>query len=523
MIWTDYLARRDTRSARCGSGDRALLAAALAPWGPFTREEGWLDRIAALEVPAGSGATRLVAWALGPAPADPGLGDASEAELDRWVLGRPTTLDPDASQRRVAALYLLARLGEELDQRERVAWTTARFPAHPLDGASRDLWRQMLSNEVRLDTGRRLRKLHGGAIRRSFAAVGADLHLPPSVISAHADSAVDALEYLPYGAHLDVAARIVEAAGEPMASLAAVLTPETAATAGACVTGRGAWSATSVALLGESAVLADVLPRVLATGIDLHVTLRLIEHLGVEVPAGTSGGLPGWLIVRQNRGKARGRLRAVVGMSPATLSAHLLPLQGLHARSEAAFARYAFDWAWREARAGFSFDMDRMRSPACVVPPPGAPPLAPIPSASEPAVGTTLLSLVARGCWEDLGKWLDGAPSRDLSDAFYRCLKDAPDEVSDPQLPGARARTYHRLRDHLEGALDTYRPMLDCVATRIAVLHEGRRLKDELHAALLPDWVAAATPLPQHYLGAIVRNFQIFIGARASGAEGAEA
>lgn len=219
----------------------------------------------------------------------------------------------------------------------------------------------------------------------------------------------------------------------------------------------------------------------------------MVGGLSARVPSASALGLPGWLVVTQNRGKIRGRLRAVLARDPTRLATAVLSLDALHARAQAAFARFAWDWAWREAHAGFSFGGAALQAPTCELPesPCTAAPAGPLDPA---AVTNAVLLLVARGVAEDLSRWVSGEPSALLSAKFYRYLAKVPDAVADP---GTRGRSYLRLREHLEDTLADYFAAIAVVARRVVSIPVSvRGMVDALAGALAPEWDPALVPFP---------------------------
>lgn len=454
---------------------------------------------------ADSPSTRaLAAWAFDEPPELPALSGASlpEVEVDRLVLAAAATeAEVPGPALDGAGLYLLARLGEEVALRERQAWRDTDFPADPRDAATARLWAAMFERGFDPDVALGVRKAFGREVRRSFRGVALSLGLPPAVAELRAEQALESLETLSWGAHVDLAARVVETAGEPVSALAAALGPTGWSRVAACVGGRSAWVEAWRLLLGTPTPAADLLsPPVLAEGVELVVALRLLAALAEGRAAEHSLGLPGWAIVVAKRSRIRGRLRVVARDEPARVQAALLALPGLRARTAAALSRFAWDWAWREARTGFGFDPDRMRPPACALPEPAALPLPPLEDSDLPAVRTLLLSLLGRGCWEDLEHWLTGE-GRGLSARFYRYLAQVPDRLADPGTLDQRSRGYTRLREHLaDGGLDEHTEALRQVCARVALVPPGRARKAGLHAALGGDWDAGTLDLPAKHV-----------------------
>ncbi|NOY27505.1 MAG: hypothetical protein GXP62_16705 [Oligoflexia bacterium] len=453
----------------------------------------------------------LALWAFGDPPQPPPQ-PMAQTELDRLAISA-ATMGPSIPEfaLRAGGLYLLARLGEEIRLRERAAWDHATFPDDPRDAASVALWADIFDRGFDLDVAQRVRSGFGRQVRRSFRGVCLSLGLPPAVADLRAEQAIDALETLSWGAHLDLATRIVETAGEPVHALASALGPPGLAQVAACVRGNATWVQAWTLLLGQGDPDPALLsPALLAQGVELVVALRLCSALAQGRASEHQLGLPGWGIVVANRSRIRGRLRVVARREPGRVRDALLALPGLHARTAAALSRYAWDWAWREARVGFGFDPDRMRCSACQLPEPAAPPLVPLDDGDRPAVLTLLLSFLGRGCWDDLERWLTGQ-GRGLSAKFYRYLAQIPDQLADPSGGSKRSRGYTRLREHLvDGGLDSYTDALRDVGARVALVPGGRRRKALLHAALGDAWDPAVLPLPAKHVDNFVARLAVF-------------
>lgn len=494
---TRWLSLRDLRAGLARRAVRRPLAAdsLLSAWSWAGRPAAVEAIVGALRVPEGPLGHDLACWAFDdpPALASPGPEVAwDRAALDRAARlragARPTEEIPEPAHT-AGGLYLLARLGEELRLREREAWVQAPFAADPRDAETARLWRALFERGFEPKVAEQVRRAFGREVRRAFRGVGLALRLPPSLADLRAEQAIEALETLGWGAHLDLALRLVETAGEPVAALGACLDEEGRARVAACTRGRTTWAQAWSLLLGEALPdPARLDPETLAVGVDLVVALRLREALNEGALPDAPPDLPGWPLVRANRSRIRGRLRVVLRERPAGLLDRLLALPALRARTAAALSRFAWDWAWREARVGFGFDPDRMRPPACELPEPKAPPLVPLgPEEGARVLGFLLLAL-GRGCWEELEAWLQGE-GRGLSARFYRVLAAAPEALTDPATPGQRSRSYRRLREHLaDGGLDDYAEPLRAVAARLALVGPGRDRRQRLRAALGDDW-----------------------------------
>ncbi len=519
---SSWLSLRDLRAGLARRAVRRPLAAdsLLDAWS-WGRQPAAVAAIVGRLRPAQSDESfALAAWAFDDPPE--GEGARPEIEWDRLALDRAGRLL--ASQDRATAyasipepawtaggLYLLGRLGEELRLREHQAWQAEPWPADARDEATATLWRSMFERGFEPKVAEAVRRAFGREVRRAFRAVALSLHLPPGVADLRAEQAIEALETLSWGAHIDLATRVVETAGEPVASLARCLDEEGRARVAACVRGRTTWMEAWSLLLGEpDPDPARLEPELLAMGVDLVIGLRLRDSLNEGRAPAHAMGLPGQAIVAANRSRIRGRLRVVARQAPERLLAGLLALPSLRARTSAALSRYAWDWAWREARVGFGFDPDRMRPPACELPEPAAPPIPPLGPEAARAVQTVLLAMLGRGCWEELESWLGGG-GRGLSARFYRVLAQVPDTLADPVTGGQRSRGYTRLREHLaDGGLDDYTEELRAIGQRVALVPPGRDRRRKLVQALGTDWDEAVMPLPEKGIDGFVERLASF-------------
>ncbi len=510
---------RAQRAALCegAAQDPRLLPACLAAWSlPPAALRAALSE---LEPPAAPEIDQLCAWVF--AEHETPAGDTVRAEVE-WDREACRAIDPahwgaserradwGASERRVASLYLLSRLGEELALRERRLPAETVWLADSRDQRAASAWRALLRGPPDLAAGAELRALFGGRVRAAFQGVSVVLGLPSDIGRQHGEAALEQLDLVGIGAHLDLATRVLETTGEPLARLEAVLDDDGRERVASCIAGRESW--TQVAgMLGRR---CDGLGQ----GADLVVLLRLVATLQRGQARPHSLGLPGWGVVSANRSRMRGRLRAVAGERPAALGEALAALDAPFARTSAAVSRFAWAWAWREARRGFGFDLGRMLPTPCQVPPPRQAPLQPLGEAEERAVLAFLLVVLGRGCWPDLERWLAGDPGRDLSRTFYRCLEQLPDRVADPQPRGQRARAYLRLVGLLEDdGLEELLPRLRALAGRVAALPAGAALRQRFAEALDEPWRGTGLPMPRHHLSTFRERCLAFLawGTRA--------
>lgn len=513
----DWLARRDARRALAEAAltDPRAAASLLGSWQALAEVSGAPDLLGDLSIPDAPEIRALVGWLYGPAEGGPA---PSEAAWDRRIHAAARPLSGDDRQRRAAALYLIARLGEEVQRREIDAWRDRGWEADDRDARAAEVWAALLADKPVWGSADGFRALWGELVEKAFVGVSVVLRLPAELGQRHAAQAREQLDFISLGAHLDIASRVVEQADEPILALGEALGAEGLAAVRPCLSKRVTWSR-AFGLLGAERPF----PLTLSLGSQLAVLLALIRSLEAGAAPSHDTGLPAWGVVKANRSRMRGRLRAVCRMDPGRIRGPLLSLGQLYQRTRAAVGRYAWAWAWREARSGFGFDAERAIAPPCVVDPRQAELHRPMTEAEERAVATFLLMALGRGCWEDVLKWLEDAPTTELSKSFYRCLRQAPEALADPMAEGQRVRRYSRLQEHLkDGGLDHYLPLLRAVARRVAPLSPGRGLKAELHEALGPDWDEAAMPLPSHHLPTFCRSYQDFGEAAATGVPAVE-
>lgn len=496
-----YLSQRETLWQACttASSDPARQAALLTTW-PDLPPGIAGTMLVGLDPPAD--ADRLVAWFTGPVP-DDGQGPRARAAWDLAVLAGAVPRPASSAERTAAALAWLVRMGDEVQRREHDAWRLAAPGPHPDDATVTALWARLLGGTLDPRTITQVAALLRPATEQAFHAVGRSLGLPAATREQVTRDAVEALQDVAFGAHLDLAARAIEAAGEPLSMLAEALPSEGWHTVRRCVARREGWRDLADAPLGPDDV----------SGAAARLTMgRLIEHVQHGPLSTSASDLPGWSVVRANRAKLRGRLRATLRDHPDALLTALMSHPGIAPRTRLAARRWAWDWAWRQARTGFAFSWDGSLAPACQLPEEPEP-LAPLGPAQDRAIVTWLLTMLGRGCWDELERWLAGAPGRSLSTTFYRYLATAPDTLAD--IPGTegRARTYRRLQDHLsDGGLEAYVPALRATAHQLRRLDTGRGLRERLEDALRPHW-DAAQPLPEHHMSTFVQRCVAFLGS----------
>ncbi len=201
---------------------------------------------------------------------------------------------------------------------------------------------------------------------------------------------------------------LVGAPGGPAAPLLEVLEDRERAVVARCVTRPGHWPGTIAAALpslpgsAERALHLQSDP-VDAAGVegwlDLHVALRLV---GRWHEPGAPCERQDRAIVVQNRGRSRGRLRAVATRRPAVaLTEALWSLEGLADRTVVAARRWAWACAWEALATDFAFDLGQAIVRSCATE-----------AGSEPLDGDDLdalrvwaLWVLLRGRFETLERW----------------------------------------------------------------------------------------------------------------------
>ena len=410
-----------------------------------------------------------------------------------------------ASDRQAAALFALGRLGEEYAIRERDVWCQPA-PADALaDREAAERWKRLLVDNAVI-AQEDAAWLYSKATRNALAAVGHGLRIPAAMIRFHQQRAAEVLDQLCWGAQWEIACRVLEASGEPIARLAQVAITRAEKDFEDWLGERPHW-AESYATIGAGVPAAERL----SLASELFIAKRILRALPTVEPNAGGVDLPGWSVVRANHHRMRGRLRAFCHDEHDIVRATLLRTPGLKARTEAAAGRWAWAWAWREARSGFTFSVENATTEAWRRRGLGSAPLPPFTVGDASAIQTWLLCVLGRGLWPELERWVSGTPGRELSGSFYRYLAAAPAQLADPHTEPARSRSYHRLRAHLgQGGLDEYVPELMQACRAAEGVSEGRELGPRLRKALGDWWDEQALPLPKHHLTPFRRNLASF-------------
>jgi len=415
-------------------------------------------------------------------------------------------------------LARLDALGGWVEDRRR-AWDAEVFAPHPTrDAEAATLWAGWLSGAPwGIKEGWEARWLPDA--RKVFAGVAIARGLPDGARRNVIDDLAETFFYRLLGAGdglpgwAEVAVRTLETQA-PVAPIVAALDDRARHTAGTCVAARGHWRRTVARHLprrlrtDRARAAADLLADPLAAEvhIDLHVTLRLLEAWAQGSPPDRDRA-----IVLQNRGRARGRLRALAAAGgAAALAEPLLALDALDARTRAALRRYAWAWATQELSWGFTLSPERPVTPPC---PLLAADQLPDAEAVWPETRTWILLVVLRGRLAHLRAWVATGSTGDRDTTWGRLLKDLPETlIGDGRGPARYAGTRALLADTLDDALDELAPVLG----QIAAAKPGRTLRAAVDALLGPVW-SDAVSRPASGFPTMQRHAVAFAAALESG------
>jgi len=425
--------------------------------------------------------------------------DASSARLARLRLdawAAETAPEPAAPVTpRVWALVTLADIGADIELEVRGAWRQQQPPAAADDVDAAALWQRWPTGGPALWAAREpWEARYLDAAVGAFRQVLASRELPPErVRSALADlregfwfQLLGGSEGAPGWAEL--AARVLETAPPgPVEALTGSLGASARAVAGRCASARGYWPSTLERLLSDvpgrkargltaaQQIAAD--PARSEALLDLHVALRLVA--GWQRPGGSSLSRD-WQVIRQNRGRGRGRLRALVTAAPEPIIDRICGLEGLHERTLAATRRWAWDWSWEAMARGLELDFTRPVSAPCQV---SDASLTPLEESARPAAETWILLVALKGRLGHLQRWTRAGGTGDRDGTWGRLLnEELPDSLRD-----ADGR-YHRLRAWLAGGLDEALAGWTPTLSAIAALRPGRALKAGFHELLRARW-----------------------------------
>lgn len=414
------------------------------------------------------------AWLLAAAPATP----APDQTRRQHVLPLGTEV---AEQGRAGQIAWLDWLGSEVDDRERRSWAQAYDAVPADDAADAAIWAGLIHGSpwgVRDACEARWLPI----VERVFLGVLAGRELPVDVRHRVIADLREAFFFRLLGPEnpgwRDIAVRVLETVA-PLVGPGTALGAAARKEAGGCLSRRGGWAQTLQHLLPDApdregrAVVATRWfedPTRLEALIDLHVVLRLIERQPADLDTA-------WRIVTQNRGKARGRLRALLGSTRRWDG--LFALDGLSRRTDAALARYAWSWAWQELAHDFSFDASRTVTPPCEPQDDGFEPLT---HDGADALDTWVLLVLLKGRLPHLQLWVRTGGTGDRDSTWARLQQQLPGDLRSPD------QGYKRVRIHLADHLD---PILgEWSSTLVALLQitPGRHLKEAFLTVLRQRW-----------------------------------
>jgi hypothetical protein len=504
LVGTDFAHRRQARArlAERALSDRAALAELLCGW-RFAREPA-LTGLVEETLRTAPLCPSPLARALSFAPLEPlEEGDLTEVQhrvrlAERWG-EQPPMLEVDP---RVWAADALGWLGAEMEEVERCAWLQTSWEDSPEDAELAAMWRRLGQGGFWSDRGRWTRRLTGDVVS-VFRQVMESRQLPSEVARR---AVADLRDVLPYklatggktaGGLVQIGARVLETGpAGPLSELLTALSERGRRAAGHCLSRRGHWPETLSQLFPHAVPSERALRSVdwLSPDrgeilLDLHVALRLLERWS-EQDAGDPG--TDWSVVVQNRGRSRGRLRALLceGPIPPTgpeWMGSFLGWPAMAQRTRAAVRRWAWEWAWEELALDFSFDAGRPVGVPCRQD--GEGPL-PLEGEEVEILEVWVLRVILRGRLQHLRRWVDEGSTGDHDATWGRLLVEIPDVLRD-----AGTGRYGRVRAHLVTELPSvlagHRPLLGA----LAALPEGRTAMAQFRTLVEPVWHAAIPPV----------------------------
>lgn len=431
--------------------------------------------------------------------------EAIAAQLDDpaawavWLAGWRFTSDPQLlalvregtaplGEARPEAVIRLSTLGHQAEARERGAWDRATYTPHPTaDAKVAAMWARWAQGRFWGDQSAWM-KLLWRPVLQSFRHALANRPLPPDVVRRALQDLEEALFFQLVGGgegaggFRELAVTTLETApGGPVMPLLELMSDDERAVVAACITRRGHWPQTVARILPdlpgarERALHLRALPRHHAEAwLDLHVVFRLLSLWAEDAEPCPERD---WSVVVQNRGRARGRLRAVATRCEAAqLAAALGGLEQLAERTRAAARRWAWSWAWEALAKGFSFDLGQPVIRPCTT---TAGP-EPLDQEAHEALRVWALLVVLRGRWATLRRWCHTGEG-DGDGTWGRLLGELPADLRDPDGGLTRIRAALAADEALGQALD---PILASVAQ----LSVGRTLKQRFWELVDPTW-----------------------------------
>lgn len=483
-----FRAQRAIRAERAArsSSDREILKEALSGW-RFAEDPAMLSLLWETVKEAPLSPTPLAcALSFAPLPALPEPSDDMDPELAADLAADLTELQHRerlASAWRdrapkvevdpiVWAIDALSWLGEQAEHLERGAWLRVPWRASASDGSVAAMWSGLSSGSFFRDRAAWMELLQGDVVA-VFRTVADAQKLPPDVGRRMVADLRDVLPYKlapssdGYGGLSQVGVRMIETGSlGPLPELLSALSEEGRKAASACISRRGHWPDTLTALFPSSGPVERAVraapfmdPDRGEVLLDLHVAMRLVERWRSE---GAGDPTTDWSVVIQNRGRSRGRLRALLcEESGGSVGDRVAHLPAVAARTRAAARRWAWEWAWEELALDFSFDAARPVGVPCKAT--GA--LHAALEGEEIAIlSVWVLRVVLRNRASHLLRWVAEGSTGDHDATWGRLLLDIPDALRDgPQGRYGRVRAH--LASSLDGILSGYRPLFAALAS----------------------------------------------------------
>ncbi|MCB9742119.1 MAG: hypothetical protein H6741_00570 [Alphaproteobacteria bacterium] len=532
MSWTATLERRDAAIAPLLPAAEALLAgdigpavAHLAGWrfldDPVRCERFFAELAASTPTPRPA----QLAASLAPSaalpqegPEDWGMMPPLQRRKTLVELCRGVTVEDSRTARLAWAIDELRLLGRQVEGRQRRAWQDARYaPAPKKDAITLDLWRAWFTNKAFFER-ERWEKLFLPYAARAFGAVLEARQFPIHVRKQVQEDLQEAFFFALLGGlegppgWQELAVRVIETgAAGPVDSVTACLDEPGWRRVATCAVRRGygprsaamAFSELPNALARARAMKEQGLedPASLERYLDLHVALRLVDTWTEE---GRTDLDRSWRVVLQNRGRASGRLRAVLASAEAApLLERLEATDALYARTVAAVSRHCRDWAWQQLSRGFTFDYGRSVSPPCLEEEEA---FEPYDDADIRTLKCWVLLCMLRGRLGHLQVWVREGTTGDRDTQWGRLQKDAlPDSLKDPG--DASRNRYLRLRAELAEELDALllglRPTVEALAALDSL--KSKDLAARFQEIIAPHWVEDVPEPKVRYRG-YVRN-----------------
>ncbi len=402
--------------------------------------------------------------------------------------------DPGPVGRLAWALHMLSWVGPGLELRERMPWRQRAYAARPLDDErALGLWSAWCDGSYRDDSDAWYQLRDGWErefLRPAKMAFSGVLSARGRAAHSHRVTAGLREQFFftflghsdaPVTGWMQLLARVVETTGPgPEVGLARAVDAAGWRRAAASMTRRGHWPETAAWVFpdfADHAVRARRLetllgenPDAIAGFLDMHVGLRLIERCQ-DRRSDQAASM--WDVVRNNRGRARARLRGLIAASEVSTQRRVLQgVDGLHARTTSAMRAYARDWAWRELPDGFSFLSQALVEVPC--------PNGPIPPSLDESSRQMLQSFVnaaiVKERLEHLRNWIRHGGAGDRCAKWGALLTDyLPESLRDPVRPGRKRRSMKRARAELaEGEKAYLRGALPFLRATAAIDEDAR-------------------------------------------------